>query len=378
MGNVHSVVQIAPIVSVEGAALRVRATQVDAFEQRYLASPRPAYVTMLRSAPSLHIANVNVLSSVVTDPAAAAVYLVLNGGGKWGYDDELQRYLRALGDLLEDARFFIHDEYVAFIDEYVLGRGQLSVERIVAEDGVIVDHVEEVLRAEPAKHYAFVMQQAADWLRLQEPDGALPWLDRAIASRPTSWEAHLARARALGAQAAHREAIASLDRACAGLGPYELRAWGDAADVLHRVVDDDAGTIASALQQIECVRGDQLLALDRFDEACAAWALSYSLTPRHANAAPMLHQGISLLARDRHDEAASCFTKAMRVAYDRGTIAAITYHRACLHARRGDAAAGLTELRLACELAADYRRRAREDEAFAGLADHAELAAILR
>lgn len=376
MGNVHSVVQIAPLVSIEGAALRVRAGKEAAFAAWLETTKVPAYAAIQREVPELVIANINVGPSTVRDPGRETVYVVVNGGGKWNYDDQLNDFLHAAAPFLDDARFFLNDEYARFIDEYAFANGALAIRRVVETNGDVNAHAMEQIAHDADKRYAFAMQIVEMWLDLSEPAGATSWVDLAIGARPSSWEAHYARARIMHATQGHEEALGSLDKAQACLGPFELTSWGKQNDPLYKIDSDTDERIVSALKLLENARGDNLAALGRVDDALAAYDRSFALTPRRSNSAPMIAKAAELIKLGRYPEAEACLAKAMTLATSRHVIATVYYNRACLFARTGDPRA-IATLASALELAGDYKAMAREDEDFIGLRNDAEFQRIV-
>lgn len=357
MGNIHTVMQIAPVLALQGAALRVRPEAVARFAERLRSAPPPSYITSLRATPELMLPNVNVGRTWIHDAERTVTYLVVLGGGKWGYDDEFAAYLRGMAELLDDARFFIQDEVVEYIEEYAIADGTLTVTRVAEADGDLIAHIEPLLRSDPARASTLAIHLAEEAARDDDPAGALSWLDRAIRARATVWQAHHLRASVLAGLGRHEEAIACLAQARASLGPFRLKTWGTSSDPACEVEDDPDELVGLALRKIECLLADCHAALGRIEAACAAYDRAHALTPRGGHSAAITAKGALLLGRGDHDAARACFTQAMKLASDRQAIGAIAYLRACLAAATGDHDAGLCHLALAIEL---HGRRARE------------------
>lgn len=111
MGNVHEVVQAEPFRSANGAALPLRAGAelvVDAF---------PSYTSLGTSSREV---GRSLLST-------SRRYLLVQTGGKWGYGFELEEFLTANAPVLEDAVFYVSDEYAMYVREWRIANGQLSV-----------------------------------------------------------------------------------------------------------------------------------------------------------------------------------------------------------------------------------------------------------
>ncbi|MCB9714235.1 MAG: hypothetical protein H6712_10285 [Myxococcales bacterium] len=49
-----------------------------------------------RQVPSVTLYDPNVFANRVPDRARAGTYLVVEGGGKWGYDEDLRAYVDAV------------------------------------------------------------------------------------------------------------------------------------------------------------------------------------------------------------------------------------------------------------------------------------------
>src|SRR5687768_13109411 len=187
VGNVHSIMQVAPIVSIEGAMLRVRAERIAEFDAR-VRDGVPRYVRVWRHVPRFTIGNVNSSDNEVTDPARATTYLVISGGGKWGYDTLFRDFLEQIAPCLEDGRFFLGDEYSRMVVEHRFSDGVLAIDHL-ANDSDLETYAEPYL-VTPAQRATYARQRLAMWLHFREPAGGMALVDELLALEPRAWEAH--------------------------------------------------------------------------------------------------------------------------------------------------------------------------------------------
>lgn len=143
MGNVHEVAQTEPYRSPHGAALalRVGATLVD--------ENFPSYTSMKSASRSIGRSRLPVERS----------YLVIQTGGKWGYGYELEEFLQRNAPVLEDAVFYVSDEYAMYVREWRIANGTLTVEFVAPDNS----HVGLVL-IETEKHRDFGLLLLEDML----------------------------------------------------------------------------------------------------------------------------------------------------------------------------------------------------------------------
>lgn len=134
MGNVHEVVQTEPFRSPHGAALPIRDGQA------FVDDKFPSYTSVTRASRSIG------RSRIPTERS----YVVLQTGGKWGYGFELEEFLSRNAPVLEDAVFYVSDEYAMYVREWRIANGTLAVEFVAPDNS----HVGLVL-VETAKHRDF-------------------------------------------------------------------------------------------------------------------------------------------------------------------------------------------------------------------------------
>jgi hypothetical protein len=143
MGNVHEVTQTEPFRSSHGAALLLRDGE------KLVEGAFPSYT-------SLNMASRKIGRSRLS---TERFYLVIQTGGKWGYGFELEEFLTANAPVLEDAVFYISDEYAMYVREWRIINGTLSIEFVAPDNS----HVGLVL-IETAKHRDFGLFLLEDML----------------------------------------------------------------------------------------------------------------------------------------------------------------------------------------------------------------------
>jgi tetratricopeptide (TPR) repeat protein len=212
--------------------------------------------------------------------------------------------------------------------------------------GDALELVRRALAADPKCHDAHV-HHAALLLALRRPDEALAACESALEVRPQAASALHLRGRVLHAQERYADAVASFERALA-LRPRfaealnskgdALRALGrerealenyqralalrpDYREALHnRAAASDAmapsvGLEASpASADALCIRAHTLEALDRPEEALAAYERALALRPQHAEALSNLPNTLCQLGRI--DEALGAFERLLRLRPD--------------------------------------------------------------
>jgi hypothetical protein len=143
MGNVHEVAQTEPYRSAHGAALKLRDGAIlvdDTF---------PSYTTLAAASRPIGRSQLTYARS----------YLVIQTGGKWGYGYELEEFLRTNAPVLDDAVFYVTDEYAMYVQEWRITHGELSVEFVAPDNS----HVGLVL-IETEKHRDFGLLLLEDML----------------------------------------------------------------------------------------------------------------------------------------------------------------------------------------------------------------------
>lgn len=134
MGNVHEVTQTEPFRSPHGAVLRLRegATLVD--------ETFPSYTSLSKASRSIGRSRLT----------AERSYLVIQTGGKWGYGFELEEFLSTNAPVLDDAVFYVSDEYASYVREWRIVNGTIAIEFVAPDNS----HVGLVL-IETEKHRDF-------------------------------------------------------------------------------------------------------------------------------------------------------------------------------------------------------------------------------
>lgn len=143
MGNVHEVAQTEPFRSPHGAALKLRAGAMIGDEGL------PSYTSLKTASRSIGRSRL----------PNEQHYLVIQTGGKWGYGYELEEFLTANARSLEDAVFYVTDEYAMYVQEWRITNGTLAVEFVAPDNS----HVGLVL-IETEKHRDFGLFLLEDML----------------------------------------------------------------------------------------------------------------------------------------------------------------------------------------------------------------------
>ncbi|MCX4243721.1 TPR end-of-group domain-containing protein [Paraliomyxa miuraensis] len=376
MGNVHSIVGLAPCLSAEGAIIPVRREAEVAFTERLRSVPPPSYVSTARQLPSIRINNPNVFGNDVPDRDRAAYYLVIEGGGKWGYDDEFREYLANTAPMLEDARFLLSDEYTGYVDAFEIRDGALVVERLVAEQSEALEHARELLADDPEARFEIDRQVAQQWIREASAAHALPYLERALRHRPLDAALLRERGYCLSAMGRHEQAVASLEASLAALPAHTLRTWGK-DDALLEVTNDVAEEVAAALKLTHERLGFALFGLGRLEDARASFIRSHSITPTRGAVGALDNLCVVSMKLGHLDEAEAGIAELLRTASSRHAIARAYYHRACLRARRGQLDDAVRDVSVALELQPRWREDIGADDELEPLQGREDFAVLI-
>jgi len=128
VGNVHTVTQVEPYRSRVGAALPIRPGHEDAVRLALVAMGPPY------SAVEQAVRRVPAGPGQILSWPTGRWHLIIQSGGKWGWG-ELPPFLEHIAGCLFDARFYLDDEYIGFVDEYRVLDATLVVRRVVAAGG---------------------------------------------------------------------------------------------------------------------------------------------------------------------------------------------------------------------------------------------------
>lgn len=224
MGNVHTVLQVEPHYF-EGAAIEVRPDHWEAPGRTLAASP-PRQVNVLVKEFAYDV-------PVFCDASfqERRRFVVVQSGGKRGYETELEALLRRLAPYLMDAEFYVDDEWHGYVDRYRVAGGELFVERVVEADGEVFAYLDATLAVERPRVHARLLagraralaRLAASWERhgaqeaaLRDRETALILLRRA-AERDADWRIRHAQASLLEKLGRRDEARALLEATLADL-----------------------------------------------------------------------------------------------------------------------------------------------------------------
>ncbi|MFZ2970907.1 MAG: DNA alkylation repair protein [Minisyncoccia bacterium] len=133
MGNIHEVVQTKPVYCEDGAAILVKRRFYDIVEKLHKEeTENDYYYTYLKKEKvKLNISNCNICDEEFNDEI---LYFVIQGGGKikCGIKD-FKMHIDRFSKYLNDALFYMDDEFYGFIDEYEIKNGILIYKRVEAE-----------------------------------------------------------------------------------------------------------------------------------------------------------------------------------------------------------------------------------------------------
>lgn len=302
MGNVHEVTQTEPFRSQHGAALILR-DGAELVDTKY-----PSYTVLDNGGRKIG------RSRLATDRR----YVVIRTGGKWGYGYELEEWLQANAPVLEDAVFYVSDEYANYVREWRIANGALTIEFVAPDNS----HVGLVL-VETAKHRdfgLFLLEDMLDGMLWAGGDKEEPTSVRfravmaLVQHRPERWQTwhQLGLLKSDYAQAA---AIEAFERALA-IVPDDKRSLVEVG-MMHALKDSDpARALAMGRAAKERWIADAMKQKDSFWNAVA----------------PGLHR----LADLEREHGVPDFAAALYATWMRATDTDATPHRlynlACLHA----------------------------------------------
>ena len=146
MGNCHDVVQTDPYRSMRGAAIDILPGQLP----RFADSKFPSYVQIGTGHRAIG------KSQLSTERA----FLLVQPGGKWGYDDTFADFFRDHAHLLANACFYVGDEYAMYLEEHRIENGTFELRHLAAQN----EHVGLYLAEHRPEHVDFAIELLADYL----------------------------------------------------------------------------------------------------------------------------------------------------------------------------------------------------------------------
>jgi tetratricopeptide (TPR) repeat protein len=147
MGNLHDVIQTDPWRSPRGAAIEIVPGLVSVFADVTF----PSYVSIGTGHRAIG------KSQLATERS----FLVIQPGGKWGYDHAFAEFFREHAHLLEDACFYIGDEYAMYLEEYRITNGVFELSYLASQN----EHVGLYLAEHRPEHLDFALELLSDYLR---------------------------------------------------------------------------------------------------------------------------------------------------------------------------------------------------------------------
>lgn len=140
MGNVHDVAQMKPAVCKAGAVILVKRKFYKTVERLHNEETgrdhdNYFYTYLEKRKINIVVENVNVLDKEFQDEL---LFFVIQSGGKMyvGYKD-FRKHIRKFSKYLEDATFYVGDDYVGFIDKYRIKDGRLYRKEVKKEDSLL-------------------------------------------------------------------------------------------------------------------------------------------------------------------------------------------------------------------------------------------------
>lgn len=146
MGNCHDVIQTDPWRAPRGAAIEIRSGGLAALS----AAKFPSYLQLGTGHRTIGKSQL----------ATSRSFLLVQPGGKWGYDDDFASFLDEHARILHDACFYIGDEYAMYLEEYRIANGTFATRRIAHEN----EHVGLYLAEHRPEHLDFALALLSDYL----------------------------------------------------------------------------------------------------------------------------------------------------------------------------------------------------------------------
>lgn len=376
MGNLHFVTQLKPQVHIDGAALLVRE---DATEQarRCFTQVETSYIEWKDSHHAFSINNINIKSSYFRAISAQRAFIIIVGGGKWGYDEALYEALEALAPYLEDALICIDDEYGTGIQELSIHQGEFTHRNLFGTCDTLLEYIRLTRPQDTQLLLSYCLAQVRDLLEAEgsEFDLMEEWeyaYIRALLKQITDIDARHSEGHVLGARYHYlkrefTQALSYIDKAI-GLKEREVKArhWGT-NDELTAFENDEDGDIATWFRAGHDLRGLILWRGGKPREALENFRQAQRFTPTFDTRLLRNREAVMLLSLGEYEQCKAILNSLIDTAAKVEDLARGYYNRACLHARTEDIPAAREDLKLAVTLDADYRTRYREDTDLAPL-----------
>ena len=379
MGNLHGVLQIEPVVHVAGAALRIRPGFEKPAKEKYAALADRDYTELAEHPLSFRINNPNIGAAMFT-ANEAPLFLIVQSGGKWGYDANLEKVFAELGAHLEDGLFFIDDEYAGYVERWQLANGKLTREIVVESEGNAFDYAESHYANDAGILFPLYLSQV-DYLTEDAYEGTYKEAERCLkqarAIEPSDPSVHERFGALELLKKDHAAALESLTRAVAlREATASPRHWGNKGELVS-FEDDFDGTTTEFFKRnyqrmAEAYAGlnDPMKALEYYDR-------SYNVTPRFGNVWPLVHAAVTQIGCGALEDAERRLDEALKHSPSRSLSAAAHYNRACVCALQARIAEALRDLAVAVALNDGYAKMAADDEDFSSIRSDPRFKAIV-
>jgi tetratricopeptide (TPR) repeat protein len=362
MGNVHSVTQVYPKFHKPGAAIKV-VNDAALMERDFAAWKAKDHFSLQRLQAFVQCANINEDASRF-EPDQTDLYLVLASGSKYGYGSELNHLLHRFSHHLEDAIFFLEDEYSDFFSKHAIAGGNYSVESFpVMEDG-LAQYFRDI---SPNRDMEIKLEtfNALAWEQLvdeQVAPYALEDARRALKLNPDFWRLHYLEGTIYLKQNLPAQALVSFQNAM-----RLKQSPGSKDDFGSRRIFHAMSLAHSHMKE--------------FELAIAAADKALNICPNFGDYTPLESKGYALMEMGKHHEAIECFNTILKESGRRTDIAYAFYNKACALASLGKWTQAIQSL--AAALAMDnhtlrLQEHAKSDPALASLLTKPGVKALMK
>ena len=130
MGNQHQIIQTEPFKTDFGAAIKIQSGKCSKVHAIYRSLENKCY-TYIQSLESNEVFEIGNLDGPDEKITGSGDYLVIQSGGKmWcGYENFISA-IENYSQFLEEAIFYVGDEYAGFVDEFVINGERLEYMRL--------------------------------------------------------------------------------------------------------------------------------------------------------------------------------------------------------------------------------------------------------
>jgi tetratricopeptide (TPR) repeat protein len=366
MGNLHRVLQVKPAVHIDGAVLRVKPGVAGRARRVYNKIKKRDYTEFIRETASVRVNNINIDQNIFNDPDENE-YLVVQSGGKWGYDDALINLLAVMAPYLEDSLFYIDDEYQGYVEEFSIKDDTLKWKTAVEEGSTAFEYA--VKKHSGSKkilfdlHYKMSEYLAAMFEYNCCQRDAMTHINKALEIRPESWDAMLLKGYIYLSTGKDKSAVATCKKA--------LRLRGKSGDIekehlgssgFYSFQDDHNGSISDFYKRIYQYLGSAYINMEEYDKALEYLKEAAHIVPTWGDYTPQLNMAHIFLNKKMYDDAIGLCTEMIEKSSDREIILKAFYNRSCAYALRGETGKALFDLKVSIEMDDSFKAVARNDD----------------